>query len=186
MAEDDQIDENQDEGDVSQKRRKALSGKKLVMFILLPLILIGAVVYILMTMVFVEEEPEVAAEDGAVMDVMAEDETGPEVDPAMCGAAFVTLPEMVVNLNSSGRTQRYLQLEVALELADPLHQPEIERLMPRLADQFQVFLREMRIDDLRGSRGTNRMRDELLYRVNLAAGDNAYVCDVLFQRMVIQ
>jgi flagellar FliL protein len=56
---------------------------------------------------------------------------------------------------------------------------------PRVIDQFQTYLREMRVEDLRGSAGIYRLRQELLYRVNIAA-DPVKVKDVLFQEMLIQ
>jgi len=62
---------------------------------------------------------------------------------------------------------------------------KLEAVAPRVVDQFQTFLREMRIQDLRGSAGIYRLRQELLYRVNLAA-QPVKVKDVLFQEILIQ
>ena len=42
-------------------------------------------------------------------------------------------------------------------------------LMPRMVDQFQAYLRELRVDDLKGSAGVLRLKEELLRRVNVAA-----------------
>ena len=52
--------------------------------------------------------------------------------------------------------------------------------MPRIVDQFQTYLRELRVRDLRGSGGIYRMQAELLWRVNQAAAP-IEVKDVLFQ-----
>ena len=40
--------------------------------------------------------------------------------------------------------------------------------MPRLQDLFQTYLREMRPEELRGSAGTYRLREELIARANVA------------------
>ena len=57
--------------------------------------------------------------------------------------------------------------------------------MPRIVDNFQVYLRELRLEDLRGSAGLYRLREELLSRVNIAA-QPAQVNDVLFKEMLVQ
>ena len=41
-------------------------------------------------------------------------------------------------------------------------------MMPRIVDNFQVYLRELRIEDLQGAAGIYRLREELLLRVNAA------------------
>ncbi|MFQ5467950.1 MAG: flagellar basal body-associated FliL family protein, partial [Kiloniellaceae bacterium] len=48
-----------------------------------------------------------------------------------------------------------------------------------------VYLRELRIQDLQGSAGLQRLREELLLRVATAAYP-AQVRDVLFREMLIQ
>jgi flagellar FliL protein len=57
--------------------------------------------------------------------------------------------------------------------------------LPRIVDNFQVYLRELRVDDLQGSAGMYRLREELLRRVNLAVRP-ARVKDVLFKEMLVQ
>jgi len=57
--------------------------------------------------------------------------------------------------------------------------------MPRILDLFTTCLREMRPEELRGSAGTHRLREELIARANLAAPP-ARVTDVLFVEMLLQ
>ena len=61
----------------------------------------------------------------------------------------------------------------------------VEQVMPRVVDQFQTYLRELRVKDLRGSAGIYRLQMELLSRVNAAAFP-VEVKDVLFQEILIQ
>ncbi len=107
--------------------------------------------------------------------------------PAGTQAVFYDMPELLVNLNSAapGRKQSFLKIRVSLELANPLDVPKIEAVMPRIIDNFQVYLRELRVDDLQGSAGMLRLREELLARVN-AAVKPAKVADVLFKEMLVQ
>ena len=61
----------------------------------------------------------------------------------------------------------------------------LRTLSPRIIDNFQVYLRELRVEDLRGSAGIYRLREELLARVN-AAVHPTKVKDVLFKDMLVQ
>jgi flagellar FliL protein len=95
------------------------------------------------------------------------------------------MPEIVANLNSQGRRASFIKLKSRLELSNPADAAIIQQSMPRLLDLFQTYLREMRPEELRGSAGTHRLREELLTRANLAASP-AKIVDVLFVEMLIQ
>ena len=98
---------------------------------------------------------------------------------------FFPLEELIVNLNTGGRKSTFLKIQVSLELADAEDIPKIESVMPRIMDKFQVYLRELRIEDLKGSAGMYRLREELLARVNAAAAP-AEIHDILFKQMLVQ
>src|SRR3546814_189999 len=98
---------------------------------------------------------------------------------------FYDLPDILVNLNSSGRQASYLKLKIALEHNDPLAVPKLNELLPRVIDNFQIYLRELRPDDLVGSAGLYRLKEELLIRVNQAVAP-IKINDVLFKEMLIQ
>jgi flagellar FliL protein len=98
---------------------------------------------------------------------------------------FYELPDIVVSLNTGERKSRFLKVRVNLELATTDDLPQIERVMPRIMDHFQVYLRELRIEDINGSAGTFRLREELLKRVSASARP-AQINDVLFVEMIIQ
>lgn len=100
------------------------------------------------------------------------------------GPAFLKVPDLIVNLTSEGQP-RYLRLSVQLELANEADMKAVEAVLPRVIDQFQTYLRELRIQDLRGSKGMYRLQMELLSRVNAAASPTE-VKDVLFQEILIQ
>ncbi len=100
-------------------------------------------------------------------------------------ASFLQIPDMLVNLTSTDGQNRYLRLSVQLELANEADKSAVEAVMPRVVDQFQTYLRELRVKDLRGSAGIYRLQIELLNRVNTAAYP-VEVKDVLFQEILIQ
>lgn len=101
-------------------------------------------------------------------------------------AAFVELPEMTVNLATvDAQKQRYVRITVALEVDRPEMAEAIKPMMPRVLDSFQTHLRELRPDDIRGSSGAYRLKEELLRRVNTAIAP-AKVDAVLFKDIVVQ
>ena len=108
-----------------------------------------------------------------------------EAPEALGGGTFYELPELLVNLNTGGRKSTFLKIKVSIELENPEVFPQVEGVMPRVLDNFQVYLRELRLDDLKGSAGMYRLREELLIRVNAAVAP-VRVRDVLFNEMLVQ
>ena len=100
-------------------------------------------------------------------------------------AAFFDVPDIIVNIQTADSTPAYLKLAVSLELDSAEARAAIEPVMPRVVDQFQTYLRELRVDDVRGSMGVMRLKEELLRRVNLAAAPTP-VRDVLLKEMIVQ
>ncbi|NBB84032.1 MAG: flagellar basal body protein FliL [Alphaproteobacteria bacterium] len=164
---------------VDQLPRKKMSGKKLVLLVVLPLLVLGGGAGALYATGVIDKLLGGGAEeDGAAAEASAPAEpVGPGV--------FYDLPDMLVNLNTTANRQHFLKISVSLEVGSEEDVAAIEEVMPRIIDNFQVYLRELTLDDLRGSAGLYRLREELLRRVDTAAGD-ATVRDVLFREMLVQ
>jgi flagellar FliL protein len=111
----------------------------------------------------------------------------PEVAaPVKKPIAFMDIREMTINLAPEpNEAQRYLKFRVTLEVNDQKTVTDIQPLLPRVEDTFQVFVRELRATDLEGSAGVYRLREELLRRVNLAVYPSK-VDAVLFKDIVLQ
>src|SRR5262252_8541348 len=102
------------EGAEGEQAAKKLSGKKLVLFIILPALLgLGAI-------------------GGATWffflrghaDAHAEAQPDPHAPPTPV-AVFMNLPEMIVNLDSGGRRANFLKINIALEVAAATDVPRI-------------------------------------------------------------
>lgn len=179
MAEEDEdraADEDTDAGSEEDTGSKKLDAKKIVLFVLLPLFLIGGIVAAL----FVT----------GTFDKMGGDKEKPKAEKKVKKAesdkpVFYEIPDMIVNLSGQGDQPRYLKLRVQLELKNGSDLEVVEQVSPRVVDHFQTYLRELRVQDLRGSAGIYRLRLELLERVNAAAYP-VKVEDVLFQEIIIQ
>ena len=167
---------------------KKKGGKKLILFILLPLLLIGGggAAAFLTGMIGGGGE-EAAHAEGAAAAAGGGHGAAPAGQQARdpLTAVYYDLPEMLVNLNTGGKRVSFLKLKVSLELQKQEDTPLVEKVLPRIIDSFQVYLREMRVEDLSGSAGIYRLREELLDRVNVAARP-VVVNDVLFREMLVQ
>ncbi len=169
--------ENGDEGADGEAPvlARRLPGKKLVLFIALPILLIGlagAGVYfsgLADSLLGLEEQ------EGELLG--QEEYDSPSI--------YYDIPDMLVNLNSSGRKTGYLKISVSVEVASEEDAVRLETVLPRIVDSFQVYLRELRVEDLSGSAGLQRLREELLTRVSNAAAQTV-VRDILFREMLIQ
>ncbi|GIL41497.1 flagellar basal body-associated FliL family protein [Roseiterribacter gracilis] len=152
--------------DPAKLPRKKLSGKRLVLFIALPLLLLALIGGgLAVSGMFSKHEKPV------------ETTAGPGV--------FYDVPEILVNLDSAGKQPRFLKVAISIELSKPEDVEAIKKLLPRVVDQFQVFLRGLRIEDMKGSVGVYRLRQELLQRVTEAA-QPIQVRDVLFREFLVQ
>ncbi len=160
------------EAEAAPPVRKKMSGKKLVLFIILPLILFGGGGAAAWFLLFQGQEPV----EGELAEAEAEAAHPP---------VYYDLDEMTVNLSTQSKRNSYLKLKLALELGAPEDSETIPNVLPRVVDQFQIYLRGVRVEDLQGSDGLQRLREELLLRAQKAAAP-ATVKDVLFKVVQIQ
>ena len=195
MAED---AKDQTDGDLSEEDEEGEEGKgglnvKKLLIILIPLLLIGgggAGAYftgMLDSMLGVEKPcSDVTEEDDPERFKVCEEELATEeAKKKAAPGAFIEVPPITVNLNSSARRPPFLKIIVKIEVDDEEGVAEMEKIMPRINDQFQTYLRELRPEDLKGSSGIYRLRNELLARVRVAAPD-INIREVLFQEIIIQ
>ena len=178
MADEEDLEdeEPEDEDDVSSD--KPGGKKKLIIIAVVSLLAIGGIAAAYFTG-FLQPIIELITGEEATK----EEEEEKKVDKE--NAVFFPLEALIVNLNTGGRNSTFLKIRVSLELADGGDISRIESVMPRIMDNFQVYLRELRIEDLKGSAGMYRLREELLTRVNAAAAP-AKIQDVLFKEILVQ
>jgi flagellar FliL protein len=169
--------EDQEDSEVlgALQEGKKADRKKLILLIVLPIVVLiaaGAGVY------FSGLADSFLKGDGAAK----QQDTAEPSRPAV----FLDLPEILVNLNATGnRRSNFLKINISLEVESPADVLKLQSLMPRIVDSFQVYLRELRVEDLRGSAGMYRLREDLLRRINEAARP-VKINDVLFKEMLIQ
>ncbi|HTW29388.1 MAG TPA: flagellar basal body-associated FliL family protein [Acetobacteraceae bacterium] len=100
-------------------------------------------------------------------------------------AVYVDLPDIIANLNTPPRNPSFVKLSAKLEVEGAKDKELVLKAMPRIQDLFTTYLRDMRPQELRGSMGTYRLREELINRASIAAAP-ARILDVLFTQMIVQ
>lgn len=178
----DQVDEASGDEDEDDEEGGGGGKKKLIIIIaIVLLVIIGAVAGAFFAGVFDSEE-EVPEEQ---VELTPEELEQADVAAAASGAiTYYEIPDLTVNLNSGGKQKSYLKVKIKLELDNPEGMQVLEERLPRVMDNFQVYLRELRLKDLEGSAGINRLKEELLRRVNKAVRP-VVIKDVLFQEVLV-
>jgi flagellar protein FliL len=152
--------------------KKKLSGKKLII-ILIPVLLLlagGGAAYFLGFIGGKEPEQEEAAE-----------QPPPPPPPSM----IYPMPDILVNLNTAPTARgAFVKLTSTIDLVEE-DVTLFEDALPRVIDTLITYMRELRPEDLRGSAGLVRLREELLARIKVSAAP-ARVNDVLFREILVQ
>lgn len=100
-------------------------------------------------------------------------------------AIFHDLDDMIINLNTEGKNVSFMKIKMTLEIAKKEDLSEIQKMMPKITDVFQMYMRELRPSDMHGSVGLYRLKEELLLRVNKIVYP-AQVNDILFKEVLVQ
>jgi flagellar FliL protein len=169
MAEPAAAAEGETEG--AEAPKKKLSGKKIVI-ILVPILLLlagGGAAYFLGF--FGPKHTEEAHEVEKV-------EPPPKT-------TIYAMPDVLVNLNTPPNARgAFVKLTSTVEIVEA-DVPAYEESLPRVIDTLITYMRELRPEDLRGSAGLTRLREELLVRIKVSAAP-ARVNDVLFREILVQ
>ena len=161
-----------DPADGADAPKKKLSGKKLIIILIPVLLLIagGGAAYFLG---FIGGKDE------------AHEETAEAPPPPPPPTLIYAMPDILVNLNTSPTARSaFVKLTSTVEIVEEDLTP-FEEALPRVIDTLITYLRELRPDDLRGSAGLMRLREELLARIKVSAAP-ARVKDVLFREILVQ
>lgn len=152
------------EGEAAPKKSK----KKLILLIVLAVLLIGG------------------GAAGILLSGILKGEEHKEADAALeQKTVYFDLDEFLINLNNPGNQVSFLKTVITLEIPNQVVLTEVQDKMPRIRDAFQTYLRELRNSDLQGSAGLQRLRAELLLRVNSML-EKGKVTSVLFKEIIVQ
>lgn len=155
---------------------------KLIIMIVVPVVLLvggGAGAYFMG--VFSGEEVEASGEAMA-----QEPEPEEEELPVMPeNVVFVDLPDLLLNLNVTGKRLRFLKVVTALEVSSEEMAEIVRQMTPRILDNLHLYFRSVSPDELAGPDGVYRIKEDLLVRINDTI-QPAKVRDVLVKEMLVQ
>lgn len=174
--------------------KKKLSGKKLVV-IGGGVVGLLVVVFLVMSMLGGGDEAQPQKETEAdKLDELAKDNTPEkpkEVKEEIKDIAFDLKKnpddsgDITVPLNTGGAGDAFLSVTVSLVVDRQSYRDVIEReKAPIIIDDFITYLRELRLEDVEGSRGTERLREEMLSRINQSIAP-IRVKNVLFTKFLV-
>jgi flagellar FliL protein len=149
------------------------SNKKKLIALVLAVILIagGATTFIIM---------KKKKEEAAAAEQQQAEESTKKKEPI-----FHDMDEMIINLNTEGKNVSFMKLKITLEVEGQENVDALKKMMPKISDVFQMYLRELRPADMQGSVGLYRLKEELLLRVNKIVYP-AQVNDLLFKEVLVQ
>lgn len=101
---------------------------------------------------------------------------------SMTAVAYVPLDPMIINL-PPGSDREFLRFVAQLEVV-PAHQSEVDTLRPRIVDVLNGYLRAVEPGDLESADALNRLRAQMLRRIQVVVGDGR-VRDLLIMEFVL-
>lgn len=146
-------------------------GKKIILIIVLLFVVCGAGFGVMM---FMKQKNKEKAKEAEEAKVAAEKQQ-----------IFHDLDEFIVNLNTEGKSVSFMKITMTFDIEGQENLDTVNKMMPRIRDVFQIYLRELRPADMQGSVGLYRLREELLLRVNKVVYP-ANVKDILFKEVIVQ
>ena len=99
----------------------------------------------------------------------------------MPDVAFVPIEPLVISIG--GNDVRHLRFRAQLEVR-PAYQAEVEKLMPRVVDVLNSYLRAVAVEDLSNNSALVRLRAQMLRRVQVVTGGDR-VNDLLIMEFVL-
>lgn len=179
--------------DQSASKPPPRSKLPIILSILVPLILVGgggAAAYFMGLIHFGHQKKHEPALKAKTKDAHKDKEGSDLEEPDEPAVApdkvvFYSVPELLVNLSRQGKKTSFLRMIVKFELGSPEDVKVLDALKPRIIDQFQMHIRQLRVEDLEGAAGLQRLREELLKRAR-TVGAPAKIKDVLFEVLLVQ
>lgn len=170
--EDDEEQSPDDEENTSGSKPKKTISKKLVIIVLIALIIlsalgVGGFLY------YRNTHAKMAASQNS------------QTSGALPHVLFYNFDDIVTNLESPDGQPRFIKIGITLQVSNENTIYAINARLPILKSALQTYFHELRPDDLNGSAGIYRIREDLLLRFNEML-EPYKVNDILFRDVLIQ
>lgn len=151
----DTIDKSEDE----ELQTKPFSKKKVLIYVLPVIIVIGLVV----SFITVFSKKTDQQENNNYSVVVSSDADGKTEKVTV----FYSLPELAAHLRSSAGTALTVKLKISIELSSLDDIKTVEAMLPRINDTLIAHITELTPEEISGSNGLYNLKEELMYRINL-------------------
>lgn len=162
----------------NEELKPQIDKKKILIFLLPVLIVIGLVVsfYSVFSQKISPDAdlPYTVVDKGAV---------SPENDKKLL--VFYDLPEISVQIKNAAGNREFAKLRLSIEIPSIDDAKTIEGLMPEISDAVIAHTIELTDEELSGADGLYWLKEELLYRINLIT-DPVKVSNLNFKNFEIQ
>ncbi len=123
---------------------------------------------------------------GVIYNIIDHNKTGTSLVKDETSSMFLPMDEITVNLRNSGDgSSTWLRVKVSLEIQGQTNYDSALKMIPKILDIFQIYLKELRKTDLDGSFGIYKMKDEIAMRINTILYPNG-IKGILFQEIIVQ
>ncbi|GAA6180561.1 flagellar basal body-associated FliL family protein [Shimia sp. NS0008-38b] len=113
---------------------------------------------------------------------LEEETVAPKTSDPLPDVSYVGLDPFVVSLTSGGGAD-YLRFRAQLEVPSD-HQEEVERVLPRVVDVLNGYLRALSTADIESPDALVKLRSQMLRRVQIVTGQER-VSDLLVMEFVL-
>ena len=149
--------------------------KKILLFLVPALIVIGVIVGLYFLFI-----PQSGEKENAAYSIVESEE-----NDAKKITIFYDLPEMSVQLQSPDSQNAVVKIKINIELSEMEDIKTIEGLMPQINDAVITHTSELSLDEINGAEGLYWLKEELLYRLSLIAAP-VKISNLNFKRFEIQ
>lgn len=123
---------------------------------------------------------------GIVYSIIDPDKAATSLVKDESSSMFLPMEEITVNLRNNGDgSNTWLRIKVSLELQGQSNYDMALKMMPKIVDVFQTYLKELRKTDLDGSFGIYKMKDEMTMRINTILYPIS-IRGIFFQEVIMQ
>ena len=152
-------EEAKDEGNLGEEEElegeeKPKKGKRALIVVIILVFLLaigGGAAYFMMKKKKQQEQEELARQQQEI-----EESQQPKEDPYV--PHFHEMETLIVNLSTLDGHNSFLKVTPTVEVASEEDIAEVKKNLPRIRDSLQIFLRELRSEDLKGSAGIYKLR----------------------------
>lgn len=178
-------DDSENEEELDESAPKKGGKKKIIIIAIIALVILaGGGAGLFFTGFFDKKDESVESENVEGQDTKTEKEKEKKEQKEQ-EDIFVDMEEFIVNLTSENSNPSFLKMTVTIHVKGKDEAGEISAQTPVIRDMFQIYLRELRSEDLKGSAGVFRLKEELLLRINKALYPTK-VEDILFKEILVQ